>query len=99
MENIIINLSLFGSGLAAGLFIGYTLGKMEKKNTPSKKIAKSETFYITRQCEIYLKHSSSILSRMREIKVFYKKDKIITNDCQSLIGEKCKHTNEKCIFV
>ena len=99
MENILINLSLFGAGITIGLFIGYTLGKMEKKNSPSKQALKNGNFYITRQCDIYLRHSSSILSRMIEFKVFYKKDKIITNDCQSLVGRKCKYTNENCDFL
>ena len=91
-------LAIIIAAFMAGFTIGNILGKMETKGSSSKKI-KNETFYIVRQCNIYLQNTSSMLSRMIEIKVFYKKDKIISNDCTALMGKNCKYTKEKCHFL
>jgi len=100
MENMVINLSLFGAGMTAGLFIGYTLGKMEKKSmNNSEPVNDLESFTVQRKCDVLSKYATSMIEKLLDIKVVYKGSKILTNNCPSLIGKKCKHTNKECHFL
>ena len=84
MTQLVVDIALAISSVGVGYGIGY-------KHSASKQYKE-----IKKHCDILFEHNKTT---WKEPIVHYHGNKIFTNTCSSLVGKKCKYTQEKCILL
>jgi len=101
-EIVLGAIAILGTGARVGFLYGRVICKAENSSSSSiKKYQQNDDrlSYILKQCNTFKKNNHSLLNQITDIKLFYKKHKIVTNSCSALQGEKCSYTGEKCYLL